>query len=65
MPLPPPQQPAAVHLNSGDRATGLKGADQTFAPGAPEPFSSLAALQALTFRFKADGNLAVEPKVWK
>lgn len=33
--------------------------------GVPERFPSLAALKAFTFRFKADGNLQVEPETWK
>ena len=33
--------------------------------GVPDKFPSVSALQAFTFRFKADGNLEIEPKVWK
>ena len=33
--------------------------------GVPERFPSLATLNAFAFRFKPDGNLEVEPKVWK
>ncbi|MBS1766698.1 MAG: hypothetical protein JST05_04745 [Acidobacteria bacterium] len=33
--------------------------------GVPDRFPSLAALQAFQFAFKPDGNLEIEPKVWK
>ncbi len=33
--------------------------------GVPDKFPSLAALQAFRFTFKPDGNLEIEPKVWR
>ncbi|MBS1785741.1 MAG: hypothetical protein JST24_09970 [Acidobacteria bacterium] len=33
--------------------------------GVPDKFPSCAALRAFTFAFKPDGNLEIEPKVWK
>ena len=33
--------------------------------GVPDKFPSLAALSAFRFTFNADGNLDIEPKVWK
>ena len=33
--------------------------------GVPERFPSTAALRAFAFSFKPDGNLEVEPKIWK
>lgn len=33
--------------------------------GVPDKFPSLAALQAFSFAYKPDGNLEIEPKIWK